>query len=263
MLKKRVIPIILFDGKYAVQTVQFGRPPRRLGPVDQFVNNMGKRDIDELVIIDILASEEGRKINFKQIKHFTKNMFCPVSYGGGIRSLDDIKTLIKYCGVDKVILKTSLFLVSEASHSFGSQAIVYAMDCYPHHSNGTHFVHRQFKSMGPSDFVEYLQRTGAGEILLTCMDHQGKMEGYNYLLINQISKVAKVPLIANGGCGKVGHMLGAIEAGADAVAASSVFALTDLTPREAARGLREAGYPTRLDAANGHQRQAGPRRQGA
>lgn len=253
MIKRRVIPILLYDGEYCVQTTRFKRPVRRLGPITQYVNNMADRDIDELILIDITATEENRVPNFNQIKKFTEKLFCPVTYGGGIKHADEAKKLIQECGVDKIAIKTSYKIIESMAKVLGKQAVVCAMDCYPHHSNGTHFVHRMSKEVGLYKYVSDMQSYGVGEILLTCMEHQGQMLGYNYLLINQVSKYCKVPLIVNGGCGKVGHMEGAFEVGADAVAGSSVFCLTDLTPRDAARALGWAGIPTRLDKADRRQ----------
>src|SRR5688572_26855901 len=134
MLKHRIIPVILFDGSYCVQTTQFKKPARRIGPIGQYVNNIAKRNVDELIIIDINATREKRRPYFDKIKEFTSNQFCPVTYGGGIRSLEDIDVLIKYCGVDKVAIKTNFALIDSAAKKFGAQAIVYSMDCWKHHS---------------------------------------------------------------------------------------------------------------------------------
>lgn len=245
MLKHRVIPVLLYDGSYCVQTVRY-QSVRRLGPMEQYVNNMADRNIDELVILDITASKESRGPRFSKIKEFTEGQFCPVSYGGGIYSLADVNALIKECGVDKVIIKTASGLISEAAKKFGSQAIVYSMDCYVHHSNGTYFVHGMPKSMGVTEWAKIIEEKGAGEILLTAMYKNGTYDGYNFDLISRVSSAVNIPVIANGGCGSPEDMVKAIQAGASAVAASSMFALRGVTPQDCARAIQAAGLPARV-----------------
>lgn len=240
MLKKRIIPVLLFDGSFCVHTTRFKRPARRIGPIDQYTNNMANRDIDELVLLDIEATKKGNPPSFSKITRFADKLMCPVAYGGGISSLRDIRTLLKDCGVDKVIIGNNFNLIRDAADKYGSQSIVYALDVkdnYPYTMHGL---------ITAEDWAERIQNLGAGEIIVTDIDHQGLMKGYNNLLINRISKRLNIPVVANGGCGGIGDMIIAIAAGADAVAASSVFTLRGLTPQEAARGLQKAGVPVRV-----------------
>ena len=243
MLKHRVIPVLLYDGSYCVVTEQFKTPARRVGPITQYVENMANRNIDELILIDIYATKQGRRPDFKRVKEFTNKLMCPVTYGGGIGSIDDISKLIKDCGVDKVAIKTNFNLIKEAANKFGSQAVVYSMDLYPHHSSGEYFVHGMTKAILPAYCAELMRNEGAGELLLTAMHKQGLMQGYSNV-ISQIN--VKIPIIANGGCGSIEDMVNALKMGADAVAAGTVFCLRSLTPQEAARGLKEAGLPARV-----------------
>lgn len=256
MLKHRVIPILLFDGTYCVQTTQFKRPARRIGPINQYVNNIAKRNVDELVILDINATLEKRKPHFDKIKEFTLQQFCPVAYGGGIKSLEDIDVLIKYCGVDKVIIRTNFSLIYSAARKFGSQAIVYAMDCYKHHSNGSFFIYEAPRKFIPSKWAKIVQDQGAGELLLTSMSHQGLMRGYSKSLLHDVSRNLTIPVIANGGCGEEKHMVEAINSGASAAASSTMFCLRETTPQDCSRALHAAGYPTRLEPQSASQRPA-------
>lgn len=243
MLKHRIIPIILFDGTYCVQTTQFKQPARRIGPITQYVNNMANRNVDELVIIDINATKEKRRPYFDKIKEFTDNQFCPVAYGGGISSIEDIGRLIKECGVDKIIVKTKFSLINTASRKFGSQAIVYAADVKNNVVDGIP------RRLNIDRWLNIIQLEGAGEILLTDTVANGQMTGYNYKLITETVENLTIPVIANGGCGEPSHMIEAIKCGASAAAASSMFALRSVTPQDCARALQEAGLPARVSGA--------------
>jgi cyclase len=248
MLKHRVIPILLYDGSFCVHTKKFNRPARKLGPMNQYVRNMANRDIDELTIIDIDAIKDYRGPNFKKIRNICESItFCPITYGGGIRSIDDIKMLIKDCGVDKVIIKTNFNLIYDAARKFGSQAVVYACDIK--FKNNRIFVHGNPPEISFHGWLRATQNEGAGEVILTDIDRQGTEKGYNYTAIKAASDALNIPLIANGGCGKPEHMVKAIYHGANAVAASTAFMLRSWTPQDCARKLQEAGLPARLSWA--------------
>jgi cyclase len=217
-----------------------------VGPITQYVENMANRNIDELVLLDIYASLQNREPDFKRIRKFTDKLMCPVAYGGGISSIDHVKKLIQECGIDKVILKSNYHLIEEITNKLGAQSVVYNLCCYPHHSDGTYFIDGVSRQHGFTLWAEEIQRRGAGELIVTAIHRQGMMLGYSTNAIRMISKYVTIPLIANGGCGNVNHMVEAIKAGADAVAAGTVFCLRSLTPQEAARGLQEAGLPSRV-----------------
>lgn len=243
MLTKRIVPILLFDGNYCVQTTQFSSH-RRIGPIDQFVNNMANRDVDELCLIDITATKEKRQPNYKKIKSFTEKLFCPVTYGGGVVTQDHVTKLIQECGVDKIAIKTSFSSIYSLAKKFGSQAIVYSCDIYNEKLHG--FPTKVRNRIDVLNWLKLIEKEGAGEILLTDINRQGMEKGYNLKLISKASKALNIPLIANGGAGNEKHFIEAIECGANAVAASTLFALRETTPRDAARAVHAAGYPTRL-----------------
>lgn len=235
-LKYRVIPVLLTDGTgQCVKPVAFSRPYRKLGTMEQYIRVMENRNIDELIIIDITASEQQREPNFEKLRSWCDNLFCPVTYGGGISSIRHIETALRN-GADKVAIKRNNLIIEEASRKFGSQAIVGVVD-------------------SPDDRFDYImdisaammyEEEGAGEILLTGMQYDGKLEGYNQELIHVVTREVSIPVIALGGCGVASDMYMAISNGASAVAAGSMFLYTDITPKDCARMLDELGVPARV-----------------
>lgn len=231
MLKKRIIPTLLWDGIQCVKPVAFERPYRKLGAMEQYVRVIEHRNVDELIIIDIEATPNKRKPNFVRLRQFCDNLYCPVTYGGGISTLDDIRDALNN-GADKVAIKTHSELIYQGSRKFGSQAIVAVLD-------------DSIETVVGCD-AQRCRDQGAGEILLTCYVSDGLMEGYNLNLIQEASDAVDIPVIANGGCGEPVHMLQALEAGASAVAAGSMFLYTEETPRSCAEKLTEWGCDVRL-----------------
>lgn len=235
MLKHRIIPILLTDGQgNCVKPVRFQRPYRKVGSLMQYIKMFEKRNVDELIVLDIEATNEGRLIDCEKIKEYTKELFCPLTLGGGIKNLEDINKLLQ-SGADKVAIKTSNLLVLDAAKKFGSQAIVAV-------------INFNIQDM-PCHIAEYamvLEQDKAGEILLTCMEYDGDMSGYHTKYINYISNMIKIPIIASGGCSEPSDMAKAIRAGASAVAAGSMFLFKDITPRDCAEYLQNEGIGVRL-----------------
>lgn len=259
MLKHRIIPVILWNGKQAVQSVQFKRPHRNVGSMMQHIRIMETRNIDELIILDVNATIERRKPLFNEIKEFTKELFCPVTIGGGITELDDVSRLIQECGADKIAINTAIqksdTLIDKIANRFGSQAIVAAIDdkanyaFNPYNWNAKSIVKTE-------DLAVYFTKLGAGEILLTSVNQNGTMKGYDTEILEKVSDAVDIPVIINGGCGKPLDMVAGIACGAAAVAASSLFLFTEHTPRSCAKALQEAGLPVRMDEQNYTARQA-------
>lgn len=251
-LKTRVIPILQWDGKQAVKAKKFSHPPRPVGSMMQHIKVMQERDVDELIILDIMAKREGRSPLFEEIKEYTSQLYCPVTVGGGISTLEDIELLLK-AGADKVCINSNLYkfsFIKEAASKFGRQCIVASIDA----SMDPFMVYRStsylttMQTMYPVEFLsEILQEHGVGELLLTDMTKEGTLEGYGIDLLETIKKAAiSIPVIINGGCGKPEHMVDALEAGAHAVAASSMFLFTDVTPKDCSVYLKENGYEARI-----------------
>lgn len=233
MLKHRIITTLLWDGVQCVKPVSFGRPYRKLGAMEQYIQVIERRNIDELLLIDIEATAQGREPNYDKIRSFCDNLYCPVTYGGGINSLDHISKLLA-CGADKVLIGSNYDIIYQAARKFGSQAIV------------AHYMYHEITSEFPSIHAGYLVDRGAGELLLTDVEHDGRMMGYNYSLIADAAVKYDVPIIASGGCGEPSDMAKALEAGASAIAAGSMFLYTDHTPRSCAKYLSDLGIPVRL-----------------
>ena len=237
MLRTRVIPTICYSGGIAYKPISFGER-RTIGPLLQMARVYQRREVDELIILDIDATKERREPDYESVEEIAAELFSPLCVGGGIATLDHINRLLR-CGADKVAIKSHATprFIQEASEKFGAQAIVLAID-FPFGD----------PAMVYAIYAHQLQGCGVGEILLTSMANDGNMNGYDLKLIHKVSRAVSIPVIANGGCGGYLDMLNAIRAGAHAVAASSIFQFTEATPRGACEYLAEHGVPVRLAA---------------
>jgi cyclase len=205
-----------------------------------------RRDVDELIILDVAATPNGRGPRFDEVRALCDNLFCPVTIGGGVRNVEDIRNLLAG-GADKVSINTAGLenpsLVSEASKKFGAQAVVVSIDA----RDG--WVVRNCGSRTCRTAVEWARNAdalGAGEILLTSVERDGTLQGYDLDLIHSVSSAVDIPVIAAGGCGSYEHMQQALDAGAHAVASGAMFQFCEATPKGAARFLHEQGIATRL-----------------
>ena len=258
MLKVRVIPTLLWKNFGLVKGVGFDSW-RRVGPVIPAVKVYNARDVDELVLVDITASRETTPPDYESISDFASECFVPFMVGGGITRIDHIQCLLR-AGADKIIINTAAYanprLVEEAANRFGAQCVVASIDtrrlddgrylCYSYCGTTATDKH-------PVAWAKELEGRGAGEILITSIDRDGTMQGYDLALIEQMAHAVNLPIIASGGAGNYEHMRQAIQdAGASAVAAASMFHFTEQTPAEAKKYLAAAGVPVRMNyAANG------------
>mgnify|MGYP003394112288 FL=1 len=226
MLKNRIITTLLYDETLqCVKPVGFGRPYRRLGPLMQYIRNFDNRQIDELILLDITATETNRKPSVKEIEQFTSLCYMPVCIGGGIRTLDNISELLNN-GADKVVIGNYLYkdksnsykFIETAANKFGSQAIVAAINV--NGDKGNFWTRDGYKYIGwinenPAPLLsKELENAGAGEIFLTDVTKDGTLSGYNLDLISSVAHAVGIPVIANGGCGSPDDMVAAIRAGA-------------------------------------------------
>ena len=252
MLKYRVIPTMLWKNVGLVKGVKFDSW-RRVGPVLPAIKVYNLRQVDEIILVDITATSEKREPDYEAIAEFTAECFIPITIGGGISSISHITNLLR-AGADKISLNTCSFenpdLVKIASNRFGSQCIVASIDVRKR-ENGTYEC---FKNSGmlPTgkevvSWAKTMEEYGAGEILLTSIDRDGTMEGYDLNLIKLVSSAVTIPVIASGGAGTYQHIYEAISIGrASAVAAASIFHFTEQTPIEAKKYLAEHKIPVRL-----------------
>jgi imidazole glycerol-phosphate synthase subunit HisF len=250
MLKVRVIPTLLWKDFGLVKGVGFDSW-RRIGPLLPAIKVYNSREVDELILVDIMASREGNIPDYESLDDFADECFIPLTVGGGITNLSQIISLLN-SGADKISLNSALFdnpcLVDKASYQFGVQCIVASIDvrrlsdrfiCFSH--AGTQNTQRETVS-----WARELADRGAGEILLTSIDRDGTMQGYDLELIEKVVSAVNIPVIASGGAGNYQHMIDAVkQAGASSVAAASIFHFTEQTPSGAKVAMRDEGIPVR------------------
>lgn len=257
MLKVRIIPTLLWKNVGLVKGVGFNSW-RRVGPVLPAVKVYNSRDVDELILVDITASQENNLPDIDSIADFSVECSVPFTVGGGITELSQILALL-HAGADKISINSSAYtnpnLIETAAKRFGAQCIVASVDvkkledgtyaCLSH--SGTVMTNKK-----PVEWAKELADLGAGEILLTSVDRDGTMLGYDLGLIEKVSSNVDIPVIASGGAGSYQHMIEAVkQAGASAVAAASIFHFTELTPAGAKAALQEAGIPVRKNYNGG------------
>ncbi|HEX6371488.1 MAG TPA: AglZ/HisF2 family acetamidino modification protein [Longimicrobium sp.] len=229
MIQTRVIPCLLLKGSGLVKTVRF-KDPRYLGDPINIVRLFNDKEVDELVILDITATPEGRGPRMDLLATLTTECFMPLCYGGGVRTLDDMHALFSL-GVEKVSLNTRAMeepaLVTAAAERFGSQSVIVSIDVKRGMFGGQKVVVRAGKQKTGRDPVEYaaeMERRGAGELLLNSVDRDGTMSGYDLDLIRRVTAAVSIPVVACGGAGSVADLgLAVNEGGAAAAAAGSLF----------------------------------------
>lgn len=279
VLAKRVIPCLDVKDGRVVKGTNFVQLRDAGDPVEN-ARAYDEQGADELTFLDITASAERRKIILEVVRRTAEEVFMPLTVGGGIRSLEDIRELLR-AGADKVSINTAAVenvdLVREASEKFGSQCIVVAIDAKRRpaeeglwpladqvalQDNGSEvaepaqrlswevYIHggRTPTGLDALEWARKTERNGAGEILLTSMDRDGTKEGYDIPLTRVISDALSIPIIASGGAGTFEHLRQALVQGrADAVLAASIFHYREHTVREVKEYLRKGGLRVRLD----------------
>ena len=249
MLKVRVIPTLLWKDLGLVKGKGFDSW-RRVGTVLPSIKVYNTRDVDELILVDITATEDKRDLDHEEIEDLTKESFVPLTIGGGVHSLDQIQELLRR-GADKVSINSASFthpeIIKESVEKFGSQCIVASVDAKL--EGDKYFCYKESGNIKTDKTVvehaKWLEEQGVGEILITSIPNDGEMQGYDLELIEAIAKNVKIPIIASGGAGNYEHMYQAIQSGASAVAAASIFHFTEQTPLEAKEYLAKKGIPIR------------------
>ena len=251
MLTKRIIPCLDVEKGRVVKGIKFVSLRDAGDPVSCAVA-YDQAKADELTFLDITASHENRPIMLDVVTKVAESIYIPFTVGGGIRTLEDIRTLLK-AGSDKVSINTAalddLELVRQASQRFGSQCIVVAIDA-KQTSPGQWkvFTHggRKQTQWEVVDWAKRVEGWGAGEILLTSMDRDGTKTGYDIELTKRVSESVRIPVIASGGAGNLEHLYEALSAGqADAVLAASIFHFGDYSISQAKTFLSQKGLPIR------------------
>ena len=251
-LAVRVIPCLDVDAGRVVKGVNF-RELRDAGDPVELARLYDAQGADELTFLDISASHEARATTIDMVSRTAEQVFIPLTVGGGIKSVDDVDLLLR-AGADKIAVNTAAIarpdLISEIADRFGNQVLVLSVDARRAEGTPSGYevtTHGGRRSAG-IDAVEWAAKgaeLGAGEILLNSMDADGTKDGFDTEMLKAVRDVVSVPLIASGGAGKAADFPPAVDAGADAVLAATIFHFGEVTIAEVKDALREAGRPVR------------------
>jgi cyclase len=252
MLAKRIIPCLDVTAGRVVKGVNFVEL-RDAGDPVEIARRYDEQGADELTFLDITASSDDRGILFRIIEQVAEQVFIPLTVGGGVRQVEDVRNLLN-AGADKVSINTSAVLnpqlVADAAGRYGSQCIVVAIDAKQIQPGRWEvFTHggRKATGLGVVEWAKKLQALGAGEILLTSMDRDGSKTGYDLQLIRAVTDTLEIPLIASGGAGTLQHLVDGVKlGGADAVLAASIFHYGEYTIQQAKQYMAQQGIEVRL-----------------
>jgi cyclase len=249
MLRHRVIPLVLIDGFSVLKTANFnGR--RNLGSPITVARTYNTRNIDELILLDIDASKDERSIDKFTVMDIAAELFMPLTVGGGIKTLSDIEQVLKM-GADKVAINTAVIndinFLQKASEEFGKQCLVVSIDVIQEDGDYKVYSHSKRSSLDLNllDFCQLVVKNGAGELLINSVDRDGKQTGVDLDLTTLIAEVVSIPVIIAGGISSPKNCVEAIQAGASAVAAASIFHFTSFTPNDCRDEMGRQGLPVR------------------
>lgn len=252
MNKTRVIPCLLVNDLVLVKTIKFGSY-RPIGVPRPAVRIFNAREVDEMVIFDIQATHEDRGPSLDLVAELAEECFMPLTIGGGLRTVEDIRQVLK-AGADKVAINAEALrrpeFISEAAETFGSQCVVVSIDARRSGEDGSEVWTRSAKEatgLDPVDWAKRAEELGAGEIFLQSIDRDGTMDGYDLEFIRSVADAVRVPVVACGGVGKLQDFVDGVQEGhASAVAAASIYQYTEVTPRGAKEAMRDAAIDVRL-----------------
>jgi cyclase len=254
-LAVRVIPCLDVDAGRVVKGIRF-QELRDAGDPVELARAYDAEGADELTFLDISASHEGRATTMEIVSRTAEEVFIPLTVGGGVSSVDDVNRLLR-AGADKVAVNTAAIrrpeLVAEIADRFGSQVLVLSVDARraPGTPSGFEVTTHGGRTSAGLDAIEWAARAaelGAGEILLNAMDADGTQDGFDLELIRAVRREVTIPVIASGGAGAVEHFSPAVDAGADAVLAATVFHFGTLRITDVKAALAAAGHPVRTSA---------------
>ena len=248
---KRIIPCLDVNDGRVVKGINFVKLKDAGDPVE-IAKKYNEEGADEITFLDITASSDNRGLLFDIVEKVAKQIFIPLTVGGGVRSCEDIRNLLN-SGADKVGINTSAILkpelVAESTSRFGSQAIVVAIDAKKVGDHWEVFTHggRNATGINAVSWAQKMAKLGAGELLITSMDRDGTKKGFDNVLMKLISDVVEVPIIASGGVGILQHLVDGVKDGeADAVLAASIFHYGEFTIQEAKQYMAENNIEVRL-----------------
>ena len=251
---KRIIPCLDVDKGRVVKGVNFLNI-RDAGDPVEIAKRYDTEGADEITMLDITASHETRDTTYKTVESIASQVFIPLTVGGGVRKIEDIKKLLR-SGADKVSINTSAVenpsFVKEAADKFGSQCIVVAVDAKAKtdKDNTWEVVTYGGRNRTGIDVLEWTEQVvqyGAGEILLTSMDRDGTKEGFDNNLVSKVSSGISIPVIASGGVGNLDHLIDGVKiGGAEAVLAASIFHFSEFSIKEAKEAMKASGITVRF-----------------
>jgi cyclase len=252
MLKVRIIPTLLYKDFGLVKGINFNSS-RRVGSVLPVIKIYNQREVDELIFVDINATITNTSIDLEMIRDVSRECFVPLTVGGGIDSCTKVEDLLM-SGADKISLNTAAFnnsnLITDIANRFGSQCVVVSIDVRKKNNKEWNCFSHSGSLPRDKDVVAWakeVENRGAGEILLTSIDNDGTMQGYDLDLIKLVCESVKIPVIASGGAKNFDDMhLAITKSGASAVAAASIFHFTEQTPLGLKSDLSNAGIAVRI-----------------
>lgn len=255
VLKVRVIPTLLWKDLGLVKGVGFDSW-RRVGPIVPTVRVYAARDVDELAVLDIAATLQGRDPDIELVAEVAAHASIPLAYGGGISTPDQVARILE-AGADKVIINSALYtdlpLAGRCANRFGVQCVVASIDFRRIGDNFRCVAGSGTIDAGhnPVSWARTVESAGAGEILLTSVDRDGTMSGFDLEVTRAVTDAVGIPVIASGGAGSCDDLIAAVQVGgASAVAAASLFHFTELTPQQAKDSLASSGVAIRESASS-------------
>ena len=250
-LTKRIIPCLDVDNGRVVKGIKF-KSIKDAGDPVEIAKRYNDEGADEITFLDITASSDNRDTIYSVVEKVANEVFIPLTVGGGVRTVDDIRALLN-CGADKITINTSAIknpnLIKEASTAVGSQCIVIAIDAKKSSDTWEIYTHggRNPTGINAVDWAKKSEEFGAGELLVTSMDKDGTKEGFDLELMNNINDKVNIPIIASGGVGTLEHLYEGVSIGrADAVLAASIFHFGMFSIKEVKSYMKDRGIPVRL-----------------
>ncbi|MBZ7939690.1 imidazole glycerol phosphate synthase subunit HisF [Campylobacter sp. W0014] len=246
MLKTRIIPCVLLKNAQLVKSIGF-KDFRTIGHLTSTMRIYNARNVDELIILDIDASKNGQ-VDFESLEDLAKECFMPLTIGGGIKTLENIQDILNL-GADKIAINSKALedpsFITKAANRFGSQCIVCSIDVKRKDGRFCVYSKEKLLDIDPLELALEYERQGAGEILLTSVDFEGKAQGYDLELLSLFKDKLKIPLIINGGLGKPSDASKALNMGADALAGAYIFHFSQYTPKDIKEELAREGFAVR------------------
>jgi len=251
MLKTRVIPLLIVQDGLLKKPVRFENPRTVANPTS-IVRVFEERQVDELILVDRGLTVDEEDVDPDLVRDIAEELFVPFAFGGGIRSVEQMRRIIQ-AGAEKVVINTAAVelpgLITEGAGKFGSQCIVVSIDALRGESG--YKVHirsgSQSTELDPVEWARKVEDLGAGEILINSISHDGVMDGFDIELIRSVADAVRIPVIAAGGAGKVSDFVSPVRDGhASAVAAGSIYHYTKHTPNMVKGVLHSAGVPVRM-----------------